>query len=199
MPLYFHFRSPIRDFNGQLMCRKWRYVKADGHQCQKTMCIDLPYCYIHNRIAFKLRVKPSRIPNAGVGLFVDDTEQPIGQVIYRKGDKICPYYGAMINEAEVDRRYDGSTAPYTLQVQKGLSMDGALQRGIGTLINHKSFQQGANCVFGVDRQNNAFIKAYKDIRNGDELYCNYNPNPRGKRYIVNEEGVEYATNRNKYN
>ena len=71
-------------------------------------------------------------------------------------------------------------------------MDGAIRRGIGSLLNHNP--KKANCRFSICRDNTIAIVAIKHIKNFQELYLNY-----GKQYIMNEPNIAYSTNNKKYN
>ena len=73
-------------------------------------------------------------------------------------------------------------------------MDGALKRGLGTLINHQP-KHKANTRFSVARnRQNVHLVATKKIRNHKEMFVNY-----GKTYKLREPGVSYSTNSSKYN
>jgi hypothetical protein len=81
---------------------------------------------------------------------------------------ICPYFGEIIDEQELFRRYADKTA-YGVQIKAHqIYEDGALKRGIGTLINH--YPANKNCRFSIARNNTINIIAIKNIRNRQELY-----------------------------
>jgi SET domain-containing protein len=122
-----------------------------------------------------------------VGLFVFDTSQWPNEIVFRSGNRICPYFGEIINKAELDQRYGDHTAPYGIELSADRFQDRAAQRGIGTLINHTT-RAASNCRFTNNRQF-ITITATKPIRNDQELLISY-----GNDYLFNEPGVRYSTN-----
>ena len=107
------------------------------------------------------------------------------------GDTICPYNGQVINTHQLEQRYGEQTAPYAIRVKDNKYEDAALQRGIGSLANHKPRAQ-SNTEFVVSRDH-INLRATKNIRNGQELFVSY-----GNDYHFNEPGVHTTTNRSKY-
>ena len=91
----------------------------------------------------------------------------------------------------MNRRYgNNNTAPYGIEKRGSRFEDGALSRGIGTLVNHKP--EGRDNVALKDRHHTIWIKALKNIKNGQELYADY-----GKDYVFDKRNVRYSTNNNK--
>ena len=204
MPTYFHFwyqnpHHPEDDhiFNGQLESRRCDFTKPNGQRCKRQCIIGLPCCHSHLPVKYHIQVTTSLIPHAGKGLFVIDRMKDANAVIFRKGATICPYDGELIDRATLEHRYGpdelGLTAPYAVAVNHRRYEDAALQRGVGALLNHKPEHQ-CNCRLGnPNRSNHTPIKAIKDIRNGEELYCDY-----GDAYQMNVPYVHYDTNHRKY-
>ena len=196
MPKYFHFESKNnRDarnnvrFDGQLRTMRCEYILPSGHQCRRNCTIGLPYCFSHLPKEYQVEVKKSKIPNSGNGVFAIDKSKGNNDIIFRTNDEIIPYYGENVTRQELDRRYGhNNTAPYGIQKRNGFE-DGALSRGIGTLVNHKA--RGANEALKNSR-GTIVIKALKNIKNNEELYTNY-----GNNYKFNERNVKYSTNSNK--
>ena len=153
MPTYFHYKVPEEgiDFNHALESNQCSFIKSDGHRCKLQVVFGLPLCFIHRKKEYKVSVKPSTIPNAGKGLFADDGSND-NKIVFREGRKIVPYYGETLNKQQMDNRYGlTKTAPYAIQLREDeTSLDGAIKRGIGTLINHKS-RSNANTRFSVNR------------------------------------------------
>lgn len=58
-----------KSFKCNLLCAQCQALTKTGTQCKKTTCKYLPTCYQHTKSIYHLEVKPSRIPNAGNGLF----------------------------------------------------------------------------------------------------------------------------------
>lgn len=194
MPNYFHFHEQNKHFDGKLESLQCLFIKVNGEQCLKHCVIGLPFCCIHTKIAYKLVIKPSTIPDAGLGVFVQDNKLEPNAIVFKKGQLRFPYYGKVINEAELIDRYGGYTAPYGIKLNKGLYEDGALMRGIGTLVNHQTNAR-SNCKFALNPKTNLInITNTKALRSGEELFVNY-----GRIYRFNEQGVSTSTNRKKFN
>ena len=192
MPKTFHFHTNTYQLDEPLRCANCKFIKANGEQCKNRVCIGLPYCHIHKKIMQLLKVNKSLIPNAGLGLFAHDGSNDKRKILFKNGDIITVYYGELIGKKELENRYDIFTAPYAIENRKNrIYEDGALFRGVGSIINHHP--KKANCRISIGRNNKSSIVARKNIRNGDELYINY-----GKEYKFNEKGVKTSTNDNKY-
>ena len=194
MPKYFHFHIDTEEvehhFDHSLETIQCQYIKENHQQCKKRVCIGQPYCWIHEQIGKHLQVTTSKIPNAGLGVFAyNGTDN--NEILFKSGDMICPYFGEIIDEQELIRRYSDKTAPYGVQIKAHqIYEDGALKRGIGTLINH--FPANKNCRFSIARNNTINIIAIKNIRNKQELYISYGPN-----YKMHEHNVSVSTNQRK--
>jgi hypothetical protein len=175
-------------FEGNLQCKRCEAETKNKQRCKLSVCIGLNKCWRHLERDNKVKVKPSLIHGAGKGVFVIDKTQPDNAIIFRADDNICQYLGQIINRDTLIARYDYKTAPYGIQLKEDEYMDGALKRGIGTLLNHRN---NPNCRFSVNFRatpNTVNIKAMRNIKNGEELYANY-----GTRYHFNEDDVEYTT------
>jgi hypothetical protein len=208
MPTYFHFHfhnpaEPQDDinFNGQLVSQRCNFIKTHGSQCKRRCVIGLPCCHSHLPIKYHIQVKPSHIPGANKGLFAYDKTKGANDIVFKgrrdthytsvPGQKICPYFGEVLTNAELDQRYGNLTAPYGIQVAQDRYEDAALKRGVGSLINHKPSNQ-ANCEF-FKTNNLIELRAKKNIRNGQELYVNY-----GNDYSLHDDHVTSSTNHSKY-
>ena len=194
MPLYFHFRNNPEhiSWDSQLKTERCEFVKPDGHRCKRNVIIGLSYCFQHRLKKYHVQSKPSTIPNAGIGLFANNGTNN-NDIVFKKNQKIVPYNGQITTKRVIDERYGDATAPYALEIRGDRVTDGALMRGIGTLLNHKSRTQ-SNARFSVAKDNNEVnLVATKDIRNRNELFVNY-----GNDYRFHEAGVNYSTNNSKY-
>ena len=194
MVKYFHFHSPSGDDFDQPLdtVRCTASSKGSGNRCKNRVTIGLSTCWQHTLSQKFLQVKTSTIPNAGDGLFA--RKGPIDDrsiVVFKSGDVICQYNGEMISQQTLESRYGQFTAPYGVELRAGRKEDGALSRGIGTLINH--YPRKKNCRIAINRANRAQIISMKTIKNGDELFVSY-----GRSYRFNEGGVETSTNNRKY-
>jgi len=175
--------DPTPSFECILVSKQCKEKTINQTRCKKKSVIGVPYCYIHLLNKKHLRVKKSTIPNSGNGLFAINKNIPNDTIVFKKGDYIIDYFGEKVTNDILNNRYGEKTAPYGIVVNKTRDIyeDGACQRGIGSLINHKS-STFANAKFYVNRSNNTIkIKAIKNIKNGHEIFINY-----GRRYKFNE-------------
>ena len=176
-------------------------IKPNQQQCSKRTVIGTDMCWTHLLYRKNLRIKSSNVAGGGKGLFALDPKREDDDILFRAGDRIIFYGGDIISNPELDRRYGEYTAPYGVQIQgvdgngRQLYRDTACDRGIGSLANHgNSRRENARFSFGNNGVLN--LKANKIIRNGKEIFVNYNRGAtRGDptRYILNEAGIEYKT------
>lgn len=168
---YFYFHSPNTEWDKQLTGHQCEANSINGNRCKRKVVIGLPLCYQHTASIYKLKVKKSNIPNAGMGIFAMDKTKGENDIVFKKDKLICPYFGEIIDGEELRRRYGKYLAPYGIKIKNETYMDGALQRGIGSILNHKN-NRGSNCKFS-NNYKTINIKSIKNIRNGDELFVNY--------------------------
>ena len=196
MPYIFEFKINHRIvFRAPLITKRCICDSSTGQRCNNKTVIGSPYCWIHLMNIKHLRIKESNIRNAGKGLFVMDRTAEDNAIIFHRGETIIFYHGEIINRDELERRYRNKTAPYGIQIYQNRFEDAALERGPGSLLNHTT-EDNANCEFSISRNNKRnpnlnhliYLKATKNIRNGQELLVSY-----GSDYRFNERGVEYRT------
>jgi len=191
MVKYFHFHTPNGDdYDAPLETHRCRANAKAGNRCKNRVTIGLSTCWQHTLSQKFLQIKTSTIPNAGDGLFarrgkIDDRTI----VVFKSGNVVCQYNGEIISQQTLEDRYGDNTAPYGVEL-RGRKEDGALARGVGTLINHNPRKK--NCRIATNRANRAQIIAIKNVKNGDELFVSY-----GRSYRFNED-VETSTNGRKY-
>ena len=167
-----------QQFSGELESEQCEGKTINGSQCKRTTVIGTRWCYSH-LLKFKhLRIKKSTLPNGGVGLYCVDCSTE-NDIVFRAGYKIISYDGELIDKVELEDRYGNYTAPYGIQINKDKFEDGALHRGVGTLVNHKAHSQ-SNARFGVSR-NRVVLIATKNIRSNTEIFVCY-----GREYRFNE-------------
>jgi hypothetical protein len=197
MVKYFHWHIPDLDiyYDKPLQSNRCEEIKPDGHQCRRKVVMGAPYCNIHLKYKHFLVIRDSTIQNAGKGVFVFHPQKQEDEIIFKKGERICYYEGEVLTHDQFLERYTAhdKTAPYTVQLHNNKFEDGALKRGIGSLLNHKRMS-GCNCKLSISHNNRAQIIATKNIYNYEELFINY-----GRSYRFNEAGVETSTNNKKYN
>ena len=125
---------------------------------------------------YGVKVRKSTIPGAGNGLFATR--------LIKKNTWICPMIGETTTMACINQRYPGiMTAPYAevFPNQSNQAVDGACQRGIGSLANGRFNKNGT--VSSLSRHNcktryrpvgdgfpGIWLKATKTIRAGDEIF-----------------------------
>lgn len=191
MPKKFIYKDNENDeviFEGLLESRRCEEKGKNNHRCKKRCIIGVPYCWIHLQYKHHLKIKPSTIPEAGLGLFAWDNKSE-GRPIFKKDQKIIDFIGEVITNEEKQERYGEYTAPYGLQTNENTIIDPALLRGVGSLANHKSFST-ANAKFAVNqRTGTANLKAMKNIRDGDEIFVSY-----GNRYRFDENTTHKTIN-----
>lgn len=176
-------------------------------RCKRKCIIGFEYCPTHLEIIKKLKIKPSTIQGAGKGLFVSDKTKAIGEVVFFKHSKVADYNGVIKTRQQLTQQYRGHTAPYAVELVGNSNIDAADKRSVGSLVNHKELYDEdtdnpipmrvqndyANCVLARERQNRRvvgiYLKAIRDIRNGEELFASY-----GDEYDFEEEDeVRYST------
>jgi hypothetical protein len=178
----FFFKSPDRKFVGIL-----DKTHCLAENCPNITSLTLPYCQKHWRELYGLKISESTIAEAGKGLFATKR--------FKKNDFICDYYGQYINEKELLKRYGDATAPYAIELDDNIYVDGALSRGIANYANHKPKK---HCNARLERTwDDDFVKplsirlvAIKSIKENDEIFVNY-----GNTYKLHEDGVSFTTKR----
>lgn len=177
-------------FNCQLQSEQCVGTAKNGNQCRKRCVIGVNLCWQHLLKEKQVRIKDSQF---GKGLFAMNKRKEPNEVIFRNNQTIVQYNGEIIDREELIERYGNNTAPYTVQVREDEYSDGSCRRGVGTLVNHATGNR-VNARFSYGR-NGIQIKATKNIRNGQEIFINYNQGVRNneQRYLFNEPGVWHET------
>ena len=152
-----------------------------GKQCTRITKITGPYCWQHTVIAEGVRVKESKIPGAGLGLFAE--------MEFRVGDYISRYAGRIYRSIdEFEAQYSPWNAPvYAAEFgtrDEPFTVDAvASTSGNARYICDGAIGQGdrplTNCQFQVDAEARANsckrVVCTKDIKAGEEIYINYGP------------------------
>ena len=162
---------------------------STGKQCRCKQYIGFDLCWRHLEMDCHLKIKQSSIKNAGKGLFAYNGTTN-NDIIFKgnqqKGDKIIAYNAEVITHLEAYERYDKHTAPYGVHINKDSIEDAACIRSAGSIANHTSHSRANAKLYS--HQNRVYLRAIKNIRNGDEILTDY-----GKDYEMNEDGVSYKT------
>jgi SET domain-containing protein len=185
--------------DGKEWVKPLRIERCIGKECKRLTVIGLRWCAKHMAQDLKLKIKTATNPSHGKGVFAVGNS---GNVVFKKGHVITYYDGEFITTEEMNSRYKGDlyshTAPYALEVfdqvvdGKIISHitgceDGALHRGIGTMINHSRrfnakyqlrempphISKGLDENVPKNRQNCVAVIAVKPIRGGEEIFVDY--------------------------
>ena len=148
--------------------------KMKRYRCSRKTCrestIYPPYCSRHTKEIIGVTVAPSRIPNAGLGLFATRN--------LKAHQKIAPLFGEKVNRDELYRRYGPHTAPYAV-FTAGSLIDGACVRFVGQMsntvvdMNGHSVRSATNAVIVSDEKNRPWIQATRPIAAGQEILTFY--------------------------
>ena len=172
------FVYPATGFSCPLESHQCEANTRTGGQCRRRAVIGSSpaVCWNHLLKEKHLRIAPSRIPNAGKGLFAMDPSKDVGEIVFRPKQLIIDYGGQPITQDVLNQRYGHGTAPYGVEVRKGRSYeDGACRRGVGTHAN--TFVRNQNARLSIGRGGIVKLYATRAIRNGEEIYVGY-----GKAY-----------------
>ena len=176
----------VLQFRGSLACERCQGKTKGGSQCSRKTCIGSGWCHIHLLNEKHLKIQTSTIPNAGKGLFVMSKVVAENAIVFKVGSKIIEYDGELVDADTLQERYGDETAPYGIHINRDRFEDGAIHRGVGTLVNQSPRTAMTNARFGVSR-NRIVLFATKNIRNGQEIYVRY-----GSEYRF-DENTQYAT------
>ena len=141
-----------------------------GTQC-KSLTRKGAFCWLHLQAIKRLRIKPSSIAGAGLGLWVGKVKQEPG---FKKGDKVADYSGDLI-EHEEDADIGG---PYVLGLSKTLAIDASRTNvGEGRYANDSrgtGVPTNARLVCNPGRKS-AVLEATRDLQGQEEVFVSYGP------------------------
>lgn len=125
-------------------CVRCEATKADGRRCTRNTCIYPKYCWQHFRSLKRLKLAPSNIPEAGLGLFTTRSFQPL--------TTIAKYTGNIFsNEAWAE-----SPSDYGVQYSNDTVLDArSTQSAIGRYVNEC---KAVDRLAGICRGNNALLR-----------------------------------------
>lgn len=192
-------------FRCELEKRQCEYTTSTTKtRCKNTVSLALPYCPLHLKRQLYLRIAPSTVDPDIKGVFAIHPDEPLGRKVkvFTKGDTVLQqepifdenttigqYFGEIVTEAEIDRRYGDFTAPYSIQRGPDEYIDAACVRSVVSMINHKPKAKGANVEFITNTEtNNVEVVALKDIYSGTELFVDY-----GEKFRLHEPGARHYT------
>ena len=152
-------------------CDQCTATTASGQRCRKRTCRG-PVCWMHAKSQHGLRVKPSQVPTAGLGLYATRR--------LAKNARIAPYAGEKRTRAQVSERYGSDTGQYVLCRSDKECFDARK--------TNASLARFANDARGTEHTNNA--KFTPGVPSGTPLLRATRPIPAG-REIFTSYGREY--------
>ncbi len=140
---YFSFYDNHFDriFYGRLLSGRCLANTVKGVRCKRRCVIGFEYSRDHLVTEKWLQIRRSTIEGAGLGLFAHEENAPPNTIVFEKGDTICQYNGEHLSRDEIIGRYANFTAPYGLGLSANEFIDGAIERGIGSLANNNSLEE----------------------------------------------------------
>jgi hypothetical protein len=112
---------------------------------------------------------------AGLGLFAGED--------IKKGELIIEYIGNILNKEEADKI---TTGQYLFEINRNKTIDGSVRWNIARYCNH-ACEEAGNAESEI-KKGRVFIKAIKNIKEGDEIVYDY-----GEEF-VNEHIAPYGCN-----
>lgn len=168
------FPQGNRIFYSRLYSGRCRANNKNGNRCNKRCVIGIEFCHTHMPSLLNVQIRDAG--PLGLGLFAYNPNIGENDIVFRKNQKIVNYEGEVLTNDQINDRYDWNNAPYAMQVgnaHNARNIDGAIHRGIGTMINHGTHMQ-SNVIFQHDRaRHRVLLKAKKNIRNNQQLFANY--------------------------
>ena len=168
-----------------------------GHKINWKKKLAVQKCYIcfkdglldvcPHHINFK--IKKSKY--LGDGVFVHETGSDKEKVIFKKNDIILEYKGEKLKSKEVESLYKDNYAPYLMYIGRNKYLDSACKRSLASMVNMGTKKEN-NCFFhGI--KNSIYIKASKDIKNFEELLCDYGE--YYENFDFKNTGIKHSTTR----
>jgi hypothetical protein len=177
-------KQPEISLDFKLESRRCEYKNPiTKKRCGRMTKKQLPNCWQHSMLHDKLIIKPT--PGKGLGLFVCDLSKDDHDVVFKKGSYVAMYardkypaigfktvHGDFFTEKEINNKYGCLTAPYVVGIYDDQLVDTVETRSVASYANH-SPRDKANTTSYWDN-GTLWLRATKDIRNGDEITWDYN-------------------------
>jgi SET domain-containing protein len=115
----------------------------------------------------------SQIENAGNGLYT--------AIKIFKGEIIAIYKGRVLSEQQIEKRIALKQDQYFMNLPNGSILDAGKTNGFAKYANdaqafeNRNFKN--NAIISMDDEENICLIAKRNIKEGEEIFCNY-----GKRY-----------------
>lgn len=182
-----------REFACSLYCGPCRAQTNYNRPCRNRVCVGLTRCWRHRARDDRIRIRRSKIPGAGKGVFAEIDRNDPDAIVFKSGAEIGRYYGEKITLAEATRRYGGGREPYVLQpTNNSQIIDAACRRGVWSMANGGANKDDSNARFSKRYCSDGGLKIFatKDIMGGEEIIVNY-----GQGYFNSEFGTNVSTTR----
>jgi hypothetical protein len=153
-----------------MTCPRCTAISATGQRCKNNSCVSRPMCWVHTKSKLGLRVKKSKIPGAGLGLYAANNKT------FKKDQKIVNYTGKRMTAAA----YELTDSNYGFAVNNGIVIDSSGPRGSvaryanDCLDKNKKYCKRNNAYAEIRESNNSLvIKADHKIKPNQEIYLEY--------------------------
>lgn len=121
---------------------------------------------------------------AGLGLFAGEN--------IKKGELIIEYIGNILNKEEADKK---TTSQYLFEISRNKTIDGTPRWNLARYCNH-ACEEAANAESEI-KKGRVFIKAIKNIKEGDEIVYDY-----GEEFVnehIAQHGCRCVAKEHSYN
>ena len=183
-------QHPVLEKVGQhpiVECNRCHHQTTRDIRCKRRSCKTWPFCWQHLQ-AHGLKVMTSTVNGIGNGLFAVKKFTP--------GEKIVPYTGDLLTEAEVDARYpvtasrrEAGLGQYVLESRRGTFIDArSTASDVGRYANHATGRRvNARLALMHHTQDGhaegfAVLRATRNINgtkeNPVEIFIDYGPHYR---------------------
>lgn len=151
-------------------CVQCNALTKQGTSCKRTTCKYTTYCWQHTKSIRNFVIKESNIPGAGDGLYTLKN--------FKKGDKILPYTGDLIDIPSDDD--DDELLEYALTIGDKIINAESTQSELTRYSNDcriKNRRAGQcknnNAQFDDVGNYEAYMVATKNIKAGEEIFTDY--------------------------
>lgn len=162
-------------------CDRCIAVTKSGTRCKLRTCKTGPYCWIHTESLSHLRVLPSHVPNAGLGLYAMKRKAHNNEIVFKKDDKITDYKGRILTNAQYLPLTNAQTT-YVIQTSNNKYINANRTNDpVGRYVNDcrgphpvVNWRNNCNSRFAcANGANQCSIRATKNIRQGNEILADY--------------------------
>lgn len=135
-----------------------------GNQCKRNTIKYSKYCFQHAKAIEGLQIQPSKIPEAGNGLFAARDLPTNYKIDYARDiDKL--------SREEIEQRYPGDTLGQYVLCENQECWDArSTQAGLARYINSR--QRRPNCKLIVYK-GKSYVRTTRKIKKGEELLAYY--------------------------